>query len=234
MTSLLRIRDIVALAPILQNVQASSITDVEMLKLAKKWRMKNKTALAESVGYDNVTIALIKQVNALPEAYPDVTMDEMIALLPLVYANRDEYKVAQWNIFCDELKKPTMSYDCAVAHLHLWLITKGLLCSPPATRVLDRLFEGMVERVNNYNDDCNYYLRQFNVIYSNYERLPTVKQWTSVFEFNCAIRDLFSRWESITVVDGAGLRFGPDTVLHLGLTGTILDEFVKFGNKLKI
>ena len=221
----LRVRDVCALSPILKNVDALSITPAEMMKLAKKWRMEKKVVLSCAGDFDNATLTLINQVNALPDSYADVTDDEMVALFTLMYANR---AAGIWNAFCDELKKGAMPHGHAVLYLSEWMLNKGLLCAPLSTRVLDRFFVAIVERLNASNVSCLY---NFNVIYSKYACLETIKQWTSVFEFNGAIRDMFLRHETITVVDGAGIRYG-QALMKVGFAGSILHDFVKYGNKL--
>jgi hypothetical protein len=193
--ALLRVRDIIAFAPILSelSIRSDCLTEREFLHHAKLWRRKSTSPIA-LIDVDARTRELQEAVNAFPIVEPDLTTDETIALFTLLYESRKELPDV-WPAFCESMKNPCgITFGLGQYYLCLWT-GETVPYQPPAE--LDRLFADIMPPpllVNMYQKCVGHKFATYS--------------WPSLAEFNKAFRNVFLQWRGSTI-ECDGVRLDP-------------------------
>ena len=183
---MLRVRDIIAFAPMLGdlNIEQCSIFEGDFFRMAKWWRRTKGLTVPTDDSHDAHTKELINKVNALTSNEPNLTFDETIALLYLLYGHRQTIPT-YWANFCTYLKDGDIPFNTGLTLLTVW--TNLEIAIEPPGKTLDRLFE-----------QC-FITPLMTQVYAQCTQQP-LKQWTSVFELNKAFVNFFSKCAPTEIV----------------------------------
>lgn len=180
----LRVCDIVYFHAILSQSPITSveITLREFLQQARQWRRKHDARfLMPNIACDNYTAELVSKVNAIPHIEPDLTMDETIALLTLLYEQRVALGTV-WSDFCNLMKNASINFHIAVCYVVKWA-NLVLPTQPPKTEHLDRLLDEL------FVHDA---MQEFYVKCTG--EVPP----SNIYQFNVALRNLLP-WHRVEI-----------------------------------
>lgn len=198
MSQLLRICDIVAFAPILapHAILTETLTQEQFLAYAKLWRRDNVSGYWIGGGGGDVrTAELCDMVNALPNKEPDLELEEVVALMRLLYEIRIE-RPSTWKSFCESLKLAQLSFALAVSYFQIWA---------EATMPM-HLCEAL--KRFQFVPTPHPVLAQFYDKCEGSKEYHAENRWPSIFVFNRALRDLFLLWRGAEV-QITGVRLDP-------------------------
>lgn len=196
----LRVCDVLYFATILKDcaISAVTISEKDFLTEAKKWRraVDNKFVADKC---DDYTTELVAKVNSIPHIEADLSFDETIALLFLLYEQRQALGTV-WKDFCDAMKSGVISFALGVQFLVKWA-NHVMPTEPPTLHpqckngALDRLLADLVPHKAMYA----FYAGRIGVAH-DYD-------WPSIYKFNHALRNMFS-WKQCEIGTAGVLTAG--------------------------
>lgn len=198
MSNYLRVRDIVAFAPILHDrpISDDNLTEPEFMHYAKLWRRTHSMFLFENASaIDARTRELQSAVNGIKIDKRPLSIDEIVALMPLLYENRLS-DAETWKLFCEHMQQGIIDFDDGVYFLDKWASLAMPTSLPTCFVALLRLFGELMTPHPLLND--------FYVQLSGHKST----RWSSIFSFNDHLANVFKKWRNAEILDN-GVRLDP-------------------------